>query len=415
MLDSAIQVFLDERKGQWLKKKIKGKTTDEEKMEFEQQASRDFSLSTWLPKAAKRAKQLSLVTHPGKFSHPSAKTTSIIVSAQRVSDGFLRSGNVDADLDVLGNAAALDVYKFLSLKMGDGKTILIHLEEKSVFIKEQLSVPTVSFLEIEQGLLAIKQDTDASVKTSGRVKQVYFPVTGTGYHLLSILTPSSFLFKLKGRINNMRFSEEAKEVREAKKNDKYHQKYLSEIYGISVIGYGGANAQNISMLNSQNVGTSYLLSSMPPELTTRTIHPPNTNFFTQSLWQKAFLDDFQRFHNQLISDTKNVHVRRKIVRSIKSIIYQVADRVWMLRYLEAGWSDSENYKRLPQYQKLWVDQQYAESREEDMEWFGTVKKELSLWFFDTYRDLLGDRAISLGDDQLPHIKKMIDECEEALW
>ena len=414
MLDSAIQVFLDERKELWLKSKIKGKTTDEEKIVFERQASEEFSLFTWLPKAAKRAKQLSLVSHPGKFSHPSAKTTSIIAVAQHVPDGFLRSGNVDADLDVLGNAAALDVYKFLSLEMNDGKTILVHLEEQSVFIKEQLTIPSVSFPEIEQGLLAIKQDSDASVKTSGRVKQVYFPVKGIGYHLLSILTPSSLLYKLRERINIMRFSDESKEVRVAKNSEKYLDKELSEIYGISVIGFGGTKPQNISVINSQNGGAAYLLSSMPPELTTRTIHPPSTNFFTQSLWQKAFFNEFQRFHNQLISDTNNIHVRRKVARSIKSIIYQVADRVWMLRYLEPGWSDSDSYTRLPQYQKLWVDQQYVESREEDTQWFDTVKKELSLWFFDTYRDLLGDKAISIGDDQLPHIKKMIDECEEAL-
>ncbi|MBL4903682.1 MAG: type I-F CRISPR-associated protein Csy1 [Desulfocapsa sp.] len=415
MLDSAIQVFLDERKEIWLKSKIKGKTTDEEKIVLERQATEEFSLPSWLPRAAKRAKQLSLVSHPGKFSHPSAKTTSIIAVSQHIADGFLRSGNVDVDLDVLGNAAALDVYKFLSLKVGDGRTILVHLEEKSEFIKEQLNTPSVSFLKIEQGLMSIKQDTDTSPKTSGRVKQVYFPVVGKGYHLLSVLTPSSLLYKLKKRINNMRFSEEAKEVRGARNSDTYHEKELSEIYGLSVIGFGGTKPQNISVINSQNGGAAYLLSSMPPELTPQAIQPPSINFFTQSLWAKAFIDDFQRFHNQLISDTNNVHVRRKINRSIKNIIYQVADRVWVLRSLEAGWSDFEKYKRLPQYQKLWIDQLYAENRREDMQWFDKVKKELSLWFFEIYLELMGGNAISMGDDQLQHIKKIIDECEEALW
>ena len=35
MLDPAIQDFLNERKAIWLKKKIKTKTTDEEKADFE--------------------------------------------------------------------------------------------------------------------------------------------------------------------------------------------------------------------------------------------------------------------------------------------------------------------------------------------------------------------------------------------
>ena len=82
MLDPAIQDFLNERKEIWLKKKIEIKTTDEEKTEFEQQASEEFSLAIWLPNAAKRAKQLSLVSHPAQLSHPSAKTTTIIAIAQ---------------------------------------------------------------------------------------------------------------------------------------------------------------------------------------------------------------------------------------------------------------------------------------------------------------------------------------------
>lgn len=414
MLDSAIQVFLDERKGIWLKSRSKGKTTDEERIALEQKASEEFSLSTWLPKAAKRAKQLSLVSHPGKFSHPNAKITSIIDNSQYRPDGFLRSGNVNVGLDVLGNAAALDVYKFLSLRMSDGQTILTHLEGKSSYIKEQLSIPSVSFSKIEQGLMAIKENTDTLPETSGRIKQVYFPVKGNDYHLLSILTPSSLLYKLKERINNMHFSGEAREVRMAKKSNKYHGKELSEVYGISAIGFGGTKPQNISVINSKNGGVAYLHFSMPPELSTRTIHPPNTSFFSQSLWPNAFLDDFQKFHKQIIADT-NVNVRRQRDRSIKNIIYQVADRLWVIRYLDAGWSDSENYKRLPQYQKLWLDQLYAERRQEDMGWFDMVKKELSIWFLNTYCNIMGDHAITMGDEQLPHIRKMIDECEEALW
>ena len=112
MLDPNIQNFLNERKEMWLKKKIKAKTSEEEKAVFEQEAGELFSLFTWLPNAAKRAKQLSLVSHPSKFTHPSAKTSSIIATADNKSDGYLRTGNIEVALDVFGNAAAMDVYKF---------------------------------------------------------------------------------------------------------------------------------------------------------------------------------------------------------------------------------------------------------------------------------------------------------------
>jgi CRISPR-associated protein Csy1 len=414
MLDPTIYGFLNERKEIWLKKKINSTTSDEEKAEFEQQASEEFSLAKWLPNAAMRAKQLSLVSHPSKFSHPSAKTTSIIASAQGAPDGFLRTGNVEVDPDVVGNAAALDVYKFLSLTLSDGVTILSHLEKKTLLIKEQLSDPSSSFDDIEQGLLAIKQDPDSSLKTSGSLKQVYFPVEKAGYHLLSILTPSSMMYKLKERINTMRFSDEAKEVREAKKHNNIHEKNLSEIFNLSVIGYGGTKPQNISVQNSQNGGTAYLLPSMPPVLTKRTVQPPRGNFFSNSLWIKAFKDDFQKLHEQLVAETNNIHVRKRRDRLIRSIIFQVADQLWRIRHLEAGWSNSDNYQRLPQYQKIWLDQLYAENREKDLAWFDSVQVDLARWFLNTYSTVMDSKALVIGDEQIGYIRKIITECEEAL-
>lgn len=72
MLAPTIQDFLNERKEGWLKK-IKNNTTDKDKAQFQQQALEEFSLAGWLPSAVKRARQLFIVSHPGKYSHPSAK------------------------------------------------------------------------------------------------------------------------------------------------------------------------------------------------------------------------------------------------------------------------------------------------------------------------------------------------------
>lgn len=414
MIEPAIQGFLNERREQWLKTRIKTNTTDDEKAKLEEQAYERFTLESWLPGAARRAKQLSLVSHPGKFSHPSVKINSIIANCSHSNDGFLRTANVEVDLDVIGNAAALDVHKFLSLKLMDGQTILTHLEKKTNVIRDQLSISSALFTDIERGLLAIKEDIELSIKTSEKVKQVFFPVNKNGYHLLSILTPSGIIFKLKERINNMFFSSEVKEVREAKKNSKYHEKDFSEIYGLSVIGYGGTKPQNISVLNSRNGGASYLLSSMPPELTLRKVRPPKTNFFTNSLWFNNFKEDFQKLHNLLINDVNNTHVRKKRDWFIRSIFYQVADQVWKIRSLEKGWSTSENYKALPHYQKIWLDQLYTRERMEDSEWFDSVQKELSRWFVNTYKKLIGDKALSLGDKHMKYIKSMIVDCEDAL-
>ncbi len=417
MLDPAIQGFLDERKEAWLKKKIKNNTSDEDKVLFEQQALEEFSLVSWLPGAAKRASQLFIVSHPGKFSHPSAKISSVIAPSNYQADGYLRTGNAVADLDVFGNAAAMDVYKFLTIALSDGETILSHLEKKTPIIEKQLTIPNSPFDEIEKGLLAIKYDGGTSVKTSGKVKQVYFPIDVENYHLISTLSPSNLMFKLKERIkeiNDARFTDDGKAVRKAKKNNLYSPNSFAEIYGLSVIGFGGTKPQNISVLNSQNGGAAYLLSSIPPELKSRLIQPPKTNFFSNTLWSKAYQDDFRQLQKLLSSDNNNIHIRKKRDWITRNIIYQIADRLWMVRRLDAGWSDSETYQSLPHYQKVWLDQQYKEYREEDSDWLQPIKDDLARWFLNTSQKLIKDKDFELGDDQLSYFKSIIDECEEAI-
>ena len=413
MLDPAIQAFLNERKELWLKKKVTTKTSENELADLKMQAEEVFSLAEWLPDAAKRARQLSMVSHPGKFSHPSAKTSAVIATAQRQADGFLRSGNVAVDLDVLGNAAALDVHKFLSISLSDGATVLKHLEQQTETIRQQFTFHTAPFDEIEAGLLAIKQARDSSVRTSERVKQVYFPVDYGEYHLLSVLTPSSIMFKLKERINILRFSDEVKEIREAKKNNLYHEKPLSELYGLTVIGFGGTKPQNISVLNNQNGGTAYLLASAPPMLAHRASQPPRTDFFVGFLSTKSYVEDFNKLHKLLVGDANNMHIRKQRDWLIRTIIYHVADRLWQVRFLPAGWSDSDNYRQLPPYQKIWLDQQYQGQRVENTDYLSKVKQELAIWFIKTYKKLLDDQAVSLGDDQLSAIKELVEDCEEA--
>ena len=412
-MDPGIQRFLDERKELWLGKKLKKEMLEDEVAELEDQATEEFTLVTWLPEAAKRAKQLSMVSHPGKFTHPSAKVSSVIADVKFRADGYLRSGNVDAGLDVFGNAAALDVYKFLMVVLVDGRTVLDHLEQNSEMIKEYLNISTASYAEISEGLLAVKSDNQTGVITSGRVKQVYFPVDD-GYHLLSILTPSNLMFAMKERINDIRFSDEAKKAREARKNNLLHDQSLSDIYDLTVVGYGGTKPQNISVLNSKNGGKAYLLSSSPPKLNSRRVSPPKDNFFAKYLKTKDYQDDFQKFHGLLLSDYYNVHVRAGIERLIKSVLRQVIDRSWQIRFLEEGWSDSDYYKNLLLYQKLWLDQQYKDKRQDESEWLDAVKEGMARWFLNMYEKILGHNAKPLSDEQIVQLRQMINKYEGAL-
>ncbi|MDQ1210317.1 CRISPR type I-F-associated protein Csy1 [Acinetobacter baylyi] len=203
MTDS-IHTFLNERKELWLKDRLKKAENEAVIAELNRQADDKFSLNEWLPDAAKRVSQLSMVSHPSKFSHPSAKTSSVIVSSTSSSDGYLRSGNVDYSLDVFGNAAAMDVFKFLSLSLTNQSTVLDGFEQRDKDLKELLVQNNLDFENFSVEFLKIKT-TDSSVKTDHLVKQVYFPIAEGEYHLLSLLTPSGLITKLKQTIDQIRF------------------------------------------------------------------------------------------------------------------------------------------------------------------------------------------------------------------
>lgn len=132
----SIHTFLNERKELWLKDRIKKAENESAIAELQQQANYKFSLNEWLPDAAKRVTQLSMVSHPSKFSHPSAKTSSVIAKVEYCNDGYLRSGNVDYSLDVFGNAAAMDVFKFLSLALTENLTVLDGFEKQDQELKK---------------------------------------------------------------------------------------------------------------------------------------------------------------------------------------------------------------------------------------------------------------------------------------
>ena len=198
MQDSAIDAFFEERKAAWLKKNLSTSMSELEVKEKEHECDSVFALKNWLPNAAKRAGQMSISTHPCTFSHPSARknkngyASAVIASSESKNDGFLRTGNVAVAADALGNAAALDVYKFLTLITDDGQSVLQHLEQDSELAQVLLTLPNVdeehSYQALKQGFLAMSA-TDDEVITSSKIKQVYFPVSKqqgeTDYHQLS--------------------------------------------------------------------------------------------------------------------------------------------------------------------------------------------------------------------------------------
>lgn len=404
-----IDDFLTERKAAWLKAKLKTDMDATAQQALYQEANDKFSLSTWLPDAAKRVTQLSMVSHPSKFSHPSAKTSAIIATCSSCNDGYLRTGNVSYPLDVFGNAAAMDVYKFLTLTMPDGRNVLSHIEEDSEAIKPILTIPSASYDELKLGFMSIKQ-ADNSIKTDRLVKQIYFPVENE-YHLLSILTPSGLLSTIKNTVDTMRFSDTCKEAKVQRKDNKYHPTGFDDLLNLTVTAYGGTQPQNVSVLNSQNAGRAYLLDSTPPTLQKRDTRLPTYDFFKNSLWRGQFKENFDALHKLINLDINNINIREGINRRIKFIIDQVLEKAFVIRASSIAWSETEHYKQLPLVQRIWLDDIHLEKRENQDLWLDAISRSFASWIVHSYEaSQKNNGAVTLSTTESSHIRQFVEEA-----
>lgn len=417
MEDPVVAAFFEERKEDWLKKNVNTSMETWEVKEKEVECGTRFSLEEWLPNAAKRAGQISISTHPCTFSHPSARknkngyVSSIISTSNKNNDGFLRSGNVDVSTDALGNAAALDVYKFLSLVTEDGKNILSHLQQDSDLAKAVFTIKSQDYGTLKDSFLAMTKSDSDSV-TSSKIKQVYFPVGGD-YHLLSILVPSGIMFDLRERLDNLRFGDEMKLVRDKKRKGEYSEQGYSEIYGLTTIGYGGTKPQNISVLNNQNGGKTHLLMSMPPILTKRDNQIPNSDFFKQSINYYQYSDLFIHLHNVYMKDTNNMHVRTARDELYKAIFDKIVEKMWLIRSIAQSQFNPQ-YSQLKHNQKIWLLDQYQLQRDSEDAWLETIILAITQFVVHGYEKILAKKAIKFGADEYKHMTNIIEENKEVL-
>jgi CRISPR-associated protein Csy1 len=401
-MTNPIVEFLENRK----QTKLKALKDDEhdKRLELEQQ----FQTKNWVANAASRAYQLNLVSHPGKFSHPDARISPVLFEGEHKADGYLRSGNARADRDVLGNAAALDVYAFLSLEL-EGRDVLIHFEDATDELKQLLNVDDATFQQWRDGFLLIKSAAD-EVKTHTNVKQVYFPVAD-GYHLLSVLYPSGLMTEHRERIRRMKFSDATKAARETRRKNEFHEQGFADIPGLLTQNFGGTKPQNISKLNSNNGGEAWLMPCLPPELKQDYLHLPKTDFFQWLRWDNDLKIILVALHKLLLADYNNVEIRNNRKRRVAQLFEWVLIRAFRLQEQVAGWSKGEGFQ-LPIAQRLWLDTAWFDEREKHEDWQQEISRQISEWVLTTYRRFHKQQrkdAVQLGETEANAFQKELLE------
>lgn len=400
----SIEQFLLEKKQGWLNKKSpKNELPSDELLN---EAESLFSPGVWIKDASKRVKQLHMVSHVAKLSHPDAKTSAFVAIGQPCSDGYVRTGNVDYPLDVYGNAAALDTLKFLNSTLSNGMTVLEAFEASSPLLESYINEVGLNFDEIAQAFLEIKANTNRHF-TSPLVKQVYFPVGQGQYHLLSVLNSSGMMATLKAHIEAARehfFVEHA-----SMKNGEIDEMRFDRYFDLAKIGFGGTKPQNISFINNKEGGEFYLLPSIPPGLDQTVLRKPTQDFFSQILFvrDREFESSFLALDKLIKADVNNVNIRNGIRRCIEILTDQILLKALAYQNLNPGWTlVPENH--LPLWQKYWLDRAYQEEAEQDSQWKSKVVEQIARWIISAYEKTVKNSQL-LGDSELDAVARMVEQ------
>lgn len=265
-----------------------------------------------------------------------------------------------SEQDVVGNAAALNVYKFLRLSV-DGRSLLDRAIAGDPALAEAFSDDPTEAADWMAAFAALPEPK-GSLSSDTLAKQLYWPLGDGGYHLLAPLYASTLAHAAYRRINDDRFSDEARAAREARRTERPHERGYGDYPQLAIVKFGGSNPLNISQLNKERGGESYLLASLPPlwrsaavraPLHTETVFAPRRHFSARPEVRRRS-QELRAFLHQVATLDSNLEIRRTRDQLLSDLCDQVLQFAAELRELPPGWSALADC-RLHLSEQCWLD------------------------------------------------------------
>ena len=351
---------------------------------------------TWIADAARRVGQIQQVTHAIKYTHPDARGSSLYSTGNpHAADFEVGTHALGAALaaDVVGNAAALDVYKFLNLRLGEQSILDLAVSDDPALAEALSDNPE----EAKAWMIAFATLPQAKSETASHklTRQVYWPLGDGNYHLLAPLFPTSLVHGLWKTVRADRFSDEAKAAREARKAGGAYPHGFHEYPELAIQRFGGTKPQNISQLNSERYGENYLLPALPPNWQSPAVRPP---YAVSSVFDRTFgnrprvreLVRTLRAFLERVANYSNVHIRDKRAELTAHLCDEALLYAAELRHaadtgdLMAGWTQGARC-RLNRAEQLWldplrrhIDPDFASDLERD-EWPDEICRRFGNW------------------------------------
>lgn len=380
-----------------------------------------YELQTWLTEAARRVSQIQVATHTLKAIHPDARGTNLYCPSSMLPDFGLVGSHLLRDkccADVIGNAAALDVNKFLAQKYQD-KTILAWMQENEEVVIAAFHVEDADMArQWVRAFLGLIRSPDKLFSHS-LAKQLYWligddPGDDAQFHLLAPLYASSLAHSVYASIQEHRFGDDTKAAREAKKQNALCEHVLHEYPNIAIQKMGGTKPQNISQLNSERKGVSYLLPSCPPHWRSTPTKPLYgvSSLFERFGCQKDIKNLTRELRGFLESNPEpNQATRDHRDDLVDRILIKLLHNMEKIRTLPPGWT-ADPRCRLVEAEQCWLDPQRVTLDSEfaatwlRLDWPQEIKSRFGNWL----NAMLGGK-LPLGDIEHEYWADFFDDEE----
>lgn len=412
---------------------IKGRLQAKLNLLRENDAKRDELLTryvrdTWLESAASRAKSIRIATHLVKPINPKARGTNILWEAGGPGDlSLIGTHSISDEIspDVTGDAAAFDVYSLLCLKVA-GKTLLQMLIDKDASAIEALDADPQIALALADKFTKIALPSDDEASSHVLAKQLYWlhgddPCKDDTYHLLAPLFSSPLAHVVYEQIQEDRFGETRKEVRDAYRQEKWLDGVHRVYPALAVQKLGGTKAQTVSRHNLNRRGTNYLLSSLPPIWKSNEFRLPARaasvfdRLYPARIEVRRTLRQFRAF--LAANPAQTMETRDRVDAYVEWLIDEVTIMAGGFHStLPGGWSLEAQYEDLAVEEKLWLDPLRAELPEQGdfarewlrMDWPAAIGKRFAQWL-----NARLESRFAVGDAEQRQWKKLllVDESD----
>lgn len=388
-----------------------------------------FQFDRWVEDAVKKIGWLQVATHIIKLTDPKARGTSLLVEPAFVDDrglvGTHALGHEFID-DVVGNAAALNAYAFISVEH-EGISLLQMAVNEDPDFRNALNDDAHIARELSNKIARIMHPGEEK-SSHALAKQVYWlvgddPTDNQEFFLLAPLHSTSIAHEVYKNVQYSLYGEQTKLARKARRDNVFIEEGFCSYPGLAVQKLGSTKPQTVSQRNLQRGGNNYLLASLPPKWKSQGIKPP---LYTESVFKRFgrrrevrwLASDLLRFLNT--DPTENRHTRDRVDSYLAALIDELVLFSSEFRVLEPGWSADVNC-RLPLEQQLWLDagradddETFARLREQE-DWVEPIHATFARWLNGWLKPLgTGDdehqelerrlkRQLDLLKEELPHV------------